>query len=89
MQINRITAGIAEDIATELSRFHQLTVLSSSSSTRLDEAQDPIVEARSLGLHYLVDGEIRCPADSVRITVRLIQVESGHQVWSEIFDRKK
>jgi adenylate cyclase len=84
-----VTDGIAEDIATELSRFHQLTVLSSSSSIRLDEAQDPIVEAQSLGLHYLVDGKIRRPADSVRITVRLIQVESGHQVWSENFDRKK
>ena len=84
-----VADGIAEDIAIELSRFHQLAVLSAGSSNRLAMAQDPIAEARSAGAHYLVDGKIRWNSDPVRLAIRLVQVESGNQVWAERFDSEK
>ena len=82
-----ISDGITEDIATELSRFHQITVLSSGSSSCLRESASPVAEARLMGPHYIVDGSIRWQGDSVRITARLIDATDGKQVWADRFDR--
>jgi adenylate cyclase len=40
-----------------------------------------------LGVHYVVEGSVRKAGDRVRITVRLVEVESGNHLWAERYDR--
>jgi adenylate cyclase len=80
--------GFTEDIVTELSRFHQLTVRSPASSFRYREAAaDPARVGRELGVEHVVDGSIRRLGDRVRVTARLVHAPSGDQLWAERFDR--
>jgi TolB-like protein/Flp pilus assembly protein TadD len=81
--------GITEDIITELSRFRELFVIARHSSFQFrDRAVDVKEIARDLGVAYVVEGSVRRSADRVRITARLIEAETGGQLWSEHYDRE-
>jgi len=41
---------------------------------------------RELGVRYLLDGSVRRTGDQVRVNVRLIDAESGVQLWADRFD---
>jgi adenylate cyclase len=43
--------------------------------------------ARKLGAQYVVEGSIQKTENRVRITVQLINANTGHHVWSDIYDR--
>ncbi len=82
--------GITEDVITELSRWRSLAVRSRSASFRnrshhLDAKQ----VARELAVRFVVEGSVRRMGERVRISVQLIDAESGSHVWSEKFDRRQ
>jgi TolB-like protein len=80
--------GIAEDIIRELSRWRSLAVRSRSASFRFRGSDlDPARVARELAVRYVVEGSVRRMGDRIRISVELIDAESGSQVWAERFDR--
>jgi TolB-like protein/tetratricopeptide (TPR) repeat protein len=82
--------GITGDIITELARWRMLNVRSRSASFRYrDGLADPMQVARELGVRYVVEGSVRRFGDRVRISVQLIDGESGSQVWGEKFDREQ
>lgn len=80
--------GIAGDIITELSRWRLLAVRSRSSSFRYrGDSVDATQVARDLKVRFVVEGTVRRMGDRIRITVELIDAETGSHVWSERFDR--
>jgi TolB-like protein/DNA-binding winged helix-turn-helix (wHTH) protein len=80
--------GIAEDIMTAVSRFRDLTVIGRSSSFRYrGDAIDVRQAAKELGAHYLLQGSVRRSGDRLRITVQLIDPQTGASRWSERYDR--
>jgi len=80
--------GITEDIITELSRWRLLAVRSRSASFRFRGSEiDTSRIARELNVRFVVEGSVRRMGERVRISVRLIDAESGSQVWAERFDR--
>lgn len=82
-----LVRGIAEDIATELSRFHDIEVISPYSTFRHDFATtDQFEVARALGISHLVGGSLSGNTAVQRITVRLLEAESGNHLWSERYD---
>jgi TolB-like protein len=81
--------GITEDIITELSRWRSLAVRSRSASFRnRDVAIDLKQVARQLAVRFVVEGSVRRMGDRIRISVQLIDAETGRHVWSEKFDRR-
>jgi adenylate cyclase len=81
--------GLTEDIITELSRFRSLTVIARHSSFAFRDAGFDITEvARKLGVQYVIEGSVRRMLDRVRITARLVDAETGSQLWSEHYDRE-
>ena len=81
--------GITEDIITELSRFRSLTVIARHSSFAFRNADFDITEvAHKLGVQYVIEGSVRRMLDRVRITARLVDAETGSQLWSEHYDRE-
>jgi TolB-like protein len=81
--------GITEDIITELSRFHSLLVIARNSSFQYKGKNVDLRRvARELNVHYVVEGSVRKLGGSVRITVQLIDAETGNHLWAERYDRK-
>jgi TolB-like protein len=80
--------GITEDIITELSRWRLLAVRSRASAFRYrGMAVDVQQVARELDANFVVEGSVRRVGERIRITVQLIDGESGNHVWAEKFDR--
>ena len=82
-----LSDGITEDIITELSRFHRLSIISAASSSRYRDTADTLGEARNPGAQYLVDGSVRRLGSRLRITSKLSDATTGSQLWAERFDR--
>lgn len=81
--------GLTEDIITELSRRHELFVISRTSSfVYKGKAVNLRDVAQKLGARYMVEGSVRKAADRVRITVQLIDTATDGHIWAERYDRK-
>jgi len=81
--------GITEDITTELSRFRELMVVASNSSSRFRQRDTDIGEvAEMLGVQYLVEGSVRRVANRVRVSVQLLDASAGSCIWAERYDRQ-
>ncbi len=80
--------GITEEIMNALSRFREMVVAARGSSFLVAEkALDSERAASALGVRYVVEGSVRRVGNRVRITAKLIEGATGHQIWSERYDR--
>ncbi|MGI9350536.1 MAG: hypothetical protein ACR2O3_03135, partial [Rhizobiaceae bacterium] len=81
--------GITEDIITELSRFESLFVIARNSSFAF-KGQD--VELNEIGkklrVQFIVQGSVRKSGQRIRISVQLIEIETGKHLWTERYDRE-
>jgi adenylate cyclase len=81
--------GLTEDILTELSRRHELFVISRNSTFVYKKQAVNIREvAQKLGAQYVVEGSVRKAGDRLRVTVQLIDTTSDAHIWAERYDRK-
>ncbi|HXZ00793.1 MAG TPA: adenylate/guanylate cyclase domain-containing protein [Stellaceae bacterium] len=81
--------GLTEDILTELSRFHELFVISRNSVfVYKGKAVNVQSVAKELGVQYVVEGSVRKSSNRVRVTVQLIEAEGDHHLWAERYDRE-
>lgn len=81
--------GLTEDILTELSRFHDLFVISRNSTfTYKGKAVKARDVAADLGVRYVVEGSVRKAGDRVRVTVQLIDGPADRHIWAERYDRR-
>src|SRR6202047_2452498 len=83
------TDGLTEDIITELSRFHDLLVISRN-STFVHKGKAVKVQevAREFGVDYVLEGSVRKAGDRIRVTVQLIDAETDRHIWAERYDRQ-
>ena len=80
--------GITEDIITELSRFQSLLVIARNSTFAYKGKSVKVQEVgQDLGVQYIVEGSVRKAGDRVRVTVQLVEAESGSHIWAERYDR--
>ena len=81
--------GITEDIITALTRFRSLFVIARNSSFHY-KGQTPNIQdvGRDLDVTYVLEGSVRKAGNRIRITVQLIEVDTGHHIWAERYDRK-
>ncbi|HEY5900455.1 MAG TPA: adenylate/guanylate cyclase domain-containing protein [Burkholderiales bacterium] len=81
--------GLTEDILTDLSRFHELFVISRNTSSKYKgQAVDVRAVAKELGVQYVVEGSVRKSGNRVRVTVQLIDGEADAHIWAERYDRE-
>jgi len=80
--------GISEEILNLLSKIPDLKVISRTSSFSFKNKEATVSEiGKALNVEYLLQGSIRKWVNSFRITVQLINVVDGSQVWSETYER--
>jgi adenylate cyclase len=81
--------GLTEDIITELSRFHNLLVISRNSTFVYKGKAVKMQEvAREFGVDYILEGSVRKAGDRIRVTVQLIDAETDRHIWAERYDRQ-
>ena len=79
--------GIVEDLITALSRFKSFSVVSRYSSFAYKgRSADVRVVARELSVRYLLEGSVRLSIERVRVTVQLVDAESGTHIWATSYD---
>lgn len=80
--------GMAEDIINGLSHARMLRVISPLSSLAYRKADAGARQiCADLGVRYLVRGQIRRMADTLRLSVSLTDGQTDDTVWSARFDR--
>jgi TolB-like protein len=80
--------GLGEQLSTELTRFHDLTVISYYSSRHVGGLTGDIKEgAKLLGAQYLIAGSIQSDEKHLHICVQLIQENNAEQLWAQSFER--
>jgi len=86
--IEALAGGLTEDIVTGLSRFSYLRVISRSSTSRFAGQTVDVREiGEELGARYVMEGSIRQAGSVLRVTVQLVDAESGAHLWAETFNR--
>lgn len=84
-----LSSGLAEDLLTDLSRIGALKVLSRNTTFGLRNSSAIIPDTIGrFGATHLVDGSVQREDGTIRISVQLVQLSSGANVWAQRYDRK-
>ncbi len=79
--------GLVEDVIALLARVPGFFVIARSSSFAYrNRTQDVRHVGRELGVRYVVEGSIRTSDKRARISIQLVEAESGKQIWTRRFD---
>jgi TolB-like protein/predicted Ser/Thr protein kinase len=79
--------GLTEDLITRLGQTPGLNVLGRS-ATRNDRGRSPRDVARELGAAVVLTGSVRRAADTVKVSLELIDPSDGTAVWSGEYTRE-
>ena len=80
--------GIAEDILNSLSQIKDLKVAGRSSSFQFKGKGVDLKEVgQKLKVKNVLEGSVQPQSNKIRITVHLINLEDGYDIWSEKYDR--
>ena len=83
------TDGMAEEIINALSKIKSLSVTSRTSSFAYKGKTEDIKEiGKKLEVSAVLEGSVRKISNKIRISVQLISVTNGYQLWSERYDRE-
>jgi TolB-like protein len=80
--------GIHDDLLTNLSKVHDLKVISRTSVMPYrDTTQNMREIGEELGVTHLLEGGIQQAGDRVRINIQLINAYTDENLWAETYDR--
>lgn len=80
--------GITEDLTTALSKLSGLMVISGSSARSYEQPPlDSGRVAKVLGVRYVLTGSVQRSSDRLRLSARLLDEQSGVNLWAEQYDR--
>ena len=81
--------GLADELLNALAGVEDLEVAGRTSSFSLrDQGLDLRTIGDTLDVQAVLEGSVRRTEDRVRITARLVDAETGYQLWSSDYDRE-
>ncbi len=81
--------GMAEEIINALARIDGLRVAARSSAFQFDpDENDARAVGEKLGVKTVLEGSVRTAGNRVRVSVQLVGVDNGFQLWADRFDRE-
>jgi TolB-like protein/DNA-binding SARP family transcriptional activator/Flp pilus assembly protein TadD len=84
-----ISAGLHDDLLTELSRISSLSVIARTSVMKYRNATLSVPEiARELGVGTVVECAVQTAGGRLRLNVQVIDTASGAHRWAERYDRE-
>lgn len=82
------TAGIQDEILTDLAHIHALKVISRTSTEKYkSHPEDLRVVSHELGVANVLEGSVQKIGDKVRINVQLIDARNDQHIWAQNYDR--
>jgi DNA-binding winged helix-turn-helix (wHTH) protein/TolB-like protein/Tfp pilus assembly protein PilF len=79
--------GMTDSLIAKLSELDGHVVRPLSSVRRYSQPdQDPLLAARALDAHMVLDGSLQHSGGRLRVAARLLDVKDGRQVWAGSFD---
>jgi TolB-like protein/tetratricopeptide (TPR) repeat protein len=79
--------GLTDSLITRLGAVKQVAVKPTSAVLKYGRAdQDPIAAGRELGVDAVLEGNVRKSGDRIRVTVQLVSISTGSQLWADTFD---
>ncbi|MHA1524788.1 MAG: BTAD domain-containing putative transcriptional regulator [Alphaproteobacteria bacterium] len=88
--LNSVATGMTEDITTALTKFRWLDVIAQMPAL---DGNPSIAGLRQAALdqqvNYSVEGSVRQLGENLRITVQLVELNSGKFVWIHRYDRAR
>ena len=83
-----VSAGMTEDLITDLSKQAEIAVMARHASTTVQRIPAQLRRMRrELGVCYVLAGSVRTVGDRVRITAQLVDTATGHYLWANRYDR--
>jgi TolB-like protein/predicted Ser/Thr protein kinase len=80
--------GIAEELINALTKVRGLRVASRTAAFALKGREQDLRRIRqALGVASLLEGSVRKAGNRLRVTVRLVDLDDGYDIWSERYDR--
>jgi len=84
-----MSVGLADALITKLSGVRSLAVRPTSAVLRYgDEESDPLQAGRELGVDFVLDGRIKILGQRIRVSLQLLNIESGTSIWANQFDEQ-
>jgi serine/threonine-protein kinase len=81
--------GMADTLIYKLSNIRQVTIRPLSAVRKYTSMdQDPAAVGREQKVDAVLDGNIQRSGEKIRLTVRLVRVSDGLEIWTEQFDEK-
>jgi eukaryotic-like serine/threonine-protein kinase len=76
--------GLTDEIITDLSGLKSLRVIARAAVMRYKGTdKEPTAVARELRVRYVLDGSVRRAGASMRLTARLLDIESDSTIWAD------
>lgn len=83
-----LAEGLTEEVTTTLARMPDMFVVSRNTSRAFQARGEGARSAgRELGVNYVVEGGIQSSATRLRVSVSLVDCQTGHRLWSDRLDR--
>lgn len=80
------SAGMTEDMLTQLAQVSGLRVVSYSAPAEKTKADRTL--AKQLGVQHMLQGTVRRAANRFRISAQLVDAETGRHLWAKSYDRE-
>ena len=78
--------ALTDELIDVLSRTRGMRVLGSGATAKYRNDRDPREVAKDLGVDAVVDATLQASPTQVRVAVRLVEVATGTQLWSDRFE---
>ena len=78
--------ALADELIDVLSRTRGLRVLGSGAAAKYRDNRDPRTVGGDLRVDAVIDATVQVSATQLRVTVRLVDVATGTQLWSDKFE---
>jgi serine/threonine-protein kinase len=79
--------GMAEELINAMGRIRGLKVAGRASAFHFqNEARDLREVGRALNVRTVLDGSVRAAGDRLRVTVHLVDVDTGYEAWTQRYD---
>jgi TolB-like protein/class 3 adenylate cyclase len=80
--------GVTESLTTDLSRIRSAVVIARNTAfTYKGRRLDVKTIGRELNVRYVLEGSVQRGGNRMRISVQLIDAETGNHLWAERFDK--
>jgi TolB-like protein/class 3 adenylate cyclase len=80
--------GVTESLTTDLSRISGAFVIGRSTAfTYRGKAADVKQIGRELNVRYALEGSVQRSGNRMRVSVQLVDAETGNHIWAERFDK--